>query len=84
MITLQLHSYDSEIAEMLLIMRAIEDHPELKIKELAKLLNMGRSSIYRKLRNLEDQAYIDRLINEGYTLSQTVKIIKKTMLKINA
>jgi predicted transcriptional regulator len=75
MITLQLHSYDSEIAEMLLIMRAIEDHPELKIKELAKLLNMGRSSIYRKLRNL---------INEGYTLSQTVKIIKKTMLKINA
>lgn len=75
--TLELKSYNIEIAEMLIIMKCIHDHPNLKGEALAKMLGIGKSNFYRKVKVLEDIHFRQKLINHGYTLKQVMVATEK-------
>lgn len=82
--TLELKSYNIEIAEMLIIARCIEENPKLSGIEISKLLGIGKSSFYRKIKLLDDDRFRAKLIDLGYTLStiQVTKVTKVTVTSI--
>jgi len=71
---IELRSYSLEIAEMFLIKKALDDHPHYKGKEIAKLLKISRSSFYRKLKVYQSEEFHSKLIDEGYTLDNVLKL----------
>jgi DNA-binding MarR family transcriptional regulator len=78
---IELKSYSIEIAEMLIIARCIEENPKLSGTEISRLLGIGRSNFYRKIKLLDDDRFREKLIDLGYTLS-TIQITKVTAIKI--
>lgn len=67
--TIELKTYDLQILELVVIMRCMQDHPNVKVTDLAKILNVGKSTLYRKIEALKDPATHAKFIDIGYTLS---------------
>ena len=73
--TLELKSYDTELAELILIKKCIDENPNMKAEALAKLLGISRSNFYIKIKTFRRQRFIDKLIDNGYTTSEVLKLL---------
>ncbi len=74
---IELKTYDLRIAEIIVILRCIQDHGHLGRsgwKTIIKKLGISRAGFYRKIKLFDNQKIIDELIDLGYTLSFVKKI----------
>lgn len=74
---IEIRSYDLELAELVIISRCINNYPRKSFVSLSKVLGISKSNLYRKIEMLKDERIIKRLIDAGYTITETSTIIKE-------
>lgn len=67
--TLELRTFNVNIIELLVIQKCMEANPDVKTVELAKILGIGKSTLYRKLELLQDPETHKKFAELGYSIS---------------
>lgn len=83
--TILINTYDLKQVEMIVIQECINAYPKLDLGEIAKKLNIGRTTLYQKLRNwkptvkLNYKKFSDRRVGRESECPHTQKQAEKRL-----